>query len=306
MAGKNSKIQNVLNDAESEFGVPYGGSLTSSNDNHAATLIWLKEYKKYIPIPYLVDGGSITDEEADYDLFKLYSCGVALGHGKLFRKTPQTKNDEDVRKEVLQTTWASLVMQKAKQLELPKYDRKLVVSSLLEDLVRMSQDPDNLTHLFKYLSGFGIGLVVVPCIAGSRIDGMAALDGHGNPIVGLSLRYDRLDYFWFTLLHEAAHVIYHFDRLESAIIDNFDEVPEEEFEQEANYYAREAIIPRAIWRSSDARRVGSEEDIMVLAHELKIHPSLVVGRLHYDSNNYAHHRNIVDEFSIRELLKDHI
>jgi HTH-type transcriptional regulator/antitoxin HigA len=31
----------------------------------------------------------------------------------------------------------------------------------------------------------------------------------GVPVIGLTIRYDRLDNFWFCLLHEAAHVSQH-------------------------------------------------------------------------------------------------
>ena len=31
----------------------------------------------------------------------------------------------------------------------------------------------------------------------------------GCPVIGLTLRYDRLDNFWFVLLHELGHVFLH-------------------------------------------------------------------------------------------------
>jgi len=35
--------------------------------------------------------------------------------------------------------------------------------------------------------------------------------GNVRPVIGLTLRYDRIDNFWFCLLHELAHVGLHLD-----------------------------------------------------------------------------------------------
>ena len=40
---------------------------------------------------------------------------------------------------------------------------------------------------------------------------------NGAPVAALTLRYDRLDNFWFTLLHELAHIALHMDGNQTTI-----------------------------------------------------------------------------------------
>ena len=40
----------------------------------------------------------------------------------------------------------------------------------------------------------------------THLDGAALQLADGTPVIGLTLRYDRLDNFWFCLLHELAHI----------------------------------------------------------------------------------------------------
>ena len=48
--------------------------------------------------------------------------------------------------------------------------------------------------------------MVVPALPQSFLDG-AVFYLDDNPVVVVTLRYDRIDNFWFTLLHEIAHVV---------------------------------------------------------------------------------------------------
>lgn len=84
------------------------------------------------------------------------------------------------------------------------------------------------------------------------LDGAALLDTDGTPIIGLTLRNDRIDNFWFTLIHEVAHIWKHMDDNSEAILDDLERPSEDKREAEANRIAREAFIPRSIWKRSDA------------------------------------------------------
>ena len=52
-------------------------------------------------------------------------------------------------------------------------------------------------------------LIVEPQVPGLKIDG-AAFIVDGRPVIGMTLRTDTVDNFWFTLMHELAHVTLHF------------------------------------------------------------------------------------------------
>lgn len=45
----------------------------------------------------------------------------------------------------------------------------------------------------------------------SKVDNSLKLP-NGSPVVALTLRYDRLDNFWFTLFHKLAHVALHLEK----------------------------------------------------------------------------------------------
>src|SRR4030042_1351312 len=57
-----------------------------------------------------------------------------------------------------------------------------------------------------FLEKMGIILAVEPHLPRTHLDGAAMLRSDGTPVVALTLRYDRLDNFWFTLSHELAHI----------------------------------------------------------------------------------------------------
>ena len=52
----------------------------------------------------------------------------------------------------------------------------------------------------------GIRFVVLEPLPQTRIDGVCFWLDDLSPVIALSFRYDRLDWFWFTLGHELRHV----------------------------------------------------------------------------------------------------
>ena len=55
------------------------------------------------------------------------------------------------------------------------------------------------------LEKHGIAVVIEPHLKGTHLDGAALKDSDGTPIIGLSLRYDRLDNFWFIIKYISIH-----------------------------------------------------------------------------------------------------
>lgn len=48
--------------------------------------------------------------------------------------------------------------------------------------------------------------MIEPHLNRSRLDGAAIMTHDGAPIIGMTLRHDRVDDFWFTLCHALGHV----------------------------------------------------------------------------------------------------
>ena len=150
----------------------------------------------------------------------------------------------------------------------------------------------------------GIILVVEPHLPKTRLDGAAMLDEDGTPVIGMTLRYDRIDNFWFTLMHELVHVQRHLAKQGQAFVDALDapSTSEDALETEANLVAAEAFIPRAIWKSSDAYRLKRADAVQQLADELVIHPAIIAGRIRRESGNYRILKDLVGQGDIRPLF----
>ena len=109
----------------------------------------------------------------------------------------------------------------------------------------------------------------------------------GKPIVALTLRHDRVDNFWFALLHELVHVHKHLSAKHLFIADNLeDKTRSGREEDEADAGAREALIPAAEWKKPKVRTTHALDDALELANRLRIHPAIVAGRVRYETANW--------------------
>jgi HTH-type transcriptional regulator/antitoxin HigA len=125
----------------------------------------------------------------------------------------------------------------------------------------------------------------------------------GHPVIAMSLRFPRLDYFWFTLLHELAHLVLHFDQLKEPIF--FDVEASEErdrIEKAANRLAKDSIVDRESWRNCAPKYDNSDRALHTYAAEQGVHPSLIAGLLRKESGNYKRYNSIINEHDVRAIL----
>lgn len=147
-------------------------------------------------------------------------------------------------------------------------------------------DAENVRRVPRTLAAAGVRFLVVEHTAGSRIDGATMWLDEKSPVIALSLRFDRLDYFWHTLLHEVGHVRQG-PSAEGLDVDlagpgssredwSKSEVAAEEFAKSTCVPQRELLdfIGRV-------RPIYSEKRIKAFAARHGIHPSLVLGQLQY-------------------------
>jgi HTH-type transcriptional regulator/antitoxin HigA len=184
--------------------------------------------------------------------------------------------------------WLARVIQKARERKptLGTFNRDQFSSTFMRELAQLSWSDHGPALAVEFLEKHGIAVVIEPPLKGTLLDGAALQDADGTPIIGLTLRFDRLDNFWFTLLHEVAHLWKHVDG-EETFMDNLDASSEDRREVEANRIAKEALIPRVAWKRSDAYLNPSNQAIDALSRELKIHPAIIAGRLRKERENYT-------------------
>ena len=94
------------------------------------------------------------------------------------------------------------------------YKPGTVTLDFLSQLAQMSWSEEGPRLAAEFLANNGISFVTVRHLPKTYLDGAALRGSDGRPVIGLTLRYDRIDNFWFCLLHELAHVGLHIDNNE--------------------------------------------------------------------------------------------
>ena len=175
----------------------------------------------------------------------------------------------------------------------------------LRSLVALSVREEGPARAIDELLRIGIVTVIEAVLQGTRLDGAALTLPSGTPVVALTLRYDRLDNFWFTLLHELAHVKLHIrDISTAAILDDLEDVPLSAIETEADLFAQEALIPSLQWRQCLSRFSRTEKAIQRDAELLGISPAIIAGRIRRDAGNYMLFKDLVGQGGVRKHFQE--
>jgi HTH-type transcriptional regulator/antitoxin HigA len=154
------------------------------------------------------------------------------------------------------------------------------------------QAPPAVRHVPRILADAGIRFVVVEPLPQTKIDGACFWLDDRSPVVIISLRFDRVDWFWHTVLHEMVHVKSRHGLNEAPRLDiDMLEQPDE-LEKAVDASAADALIEHAQMDDFIARvaPLFSKEKIRGFAARLKVHPGIVVGQLHYRKTILWSHR----------------
>ncbi len=186
--------------------------------------------------------------------------------------------------------WCYRLLAISRQTALPHaYRDGSINEKFARGLVNLSWLPDGPKLAKAYLADHGIHLIYLPHLTGTHVDG-AALKQAETPVIGLTLRYDRVDNFWFCLCHEIAHIKFHLRRGQNeAFVDDLSLETHSETdlkEQEANKWAQDTLIPPDVWESVRAKREVTPSAVVELAQRLRIHPAIIAGRIRKDRRNY--------------------
>jgi HTH-type transcriptional regulator/antitoxin HigA len=186
-----------------------------------------------------------------------------------------------------QLAWRLCVLKQARRLVPSRsYEPGRLNTEELRDIARLSAFVDGPRLAQERLAQLGITLVVEPHFPRTYLDGAAMLD-QGRPVVALTLRHDRLDNFWFTLLHELSHVALHLAEEQPLFLDDMEATGfSEQLEADADALAQQSLIPTEAWQGAAVRHSLMADDAVALADQLRIHPAIVVGRLRRETGNY--------------------
>ena len=205
--------------------------------------------------------------------------------------------------------WKAQVLRVARKRKahhrLPTYQPEAIDPAFLAQIVRLSWHQNGMRLACEVIEGKGIPVVIQRHLAGTQLDGAALLDQGGVPVIGLTLRFDRIDHFWFTLLHELAHVMKHLSNPGDAFLDRLeDSDATETLEIEANRIARDAMISRAAWRRSEVVSAPSRERIIRFAKEQMVHPAIIAGRVRRESGNFRLFGDLLGAHEVRQQFPE--
>jgi HTH-type transcriptional regulator/antitoxin HigA len=170
----------------------------------------------------------------------------------------------------------------------------------LHELTKLTKRSDGPARARDLLAAKGIVLIIERHLPGTYLDGAAMLSDTGVPVIALTLRYDRLDNFWFVLFHELGHVFLHlYDGLKFDFFDEEDGATSDEIEKQADSFALETLVPPPVWDQCLSRFALSVEAVKNDAERLGIHPSILAGRIRKERNNYTILTELVGANSVR-------
>lgn len=157
-----------------------------------------------------------------------------------------------------------------------------------EQLKSLLFSPEEIRKVPRILAEAGIRFVIVEALKASKMDGVCLWLNNNSPVIGMSLRFDRIDNFWFVLRHELEHVIQGHGKLVPKIDVDIDLNTIDEEEKIANNASLEFCIPKKKLDSFIARKAPffSDLDIRGFANTLKIHPGLIAGQLQFHTKKY--------------------
>lgn len=265
--------------------------------------------KAFIPISFykkeqVISGNPLQDIHKIREIYgvanldQLATMRVQHNYAR-FKKSTQLKTDV-----VNIMGWVKLVQYKATQITVEPFrqeNKKIVIEKLRNVFFN---NKNVLNSVQNILHENGIKLVYQTKGEKTPVDGVSFWC-NGNPAIGMTLRHSRLDNFAFTLFHELGHIYEHLiNNNEAEFIDLDFKNENEEYrnsieEKQANHFAQNELINNEDWNKFKNNIVfnNNDEAIITFAKQVKIHPSIVRGRVCFTLNNFRSYTCIKNEIN---------
>ena len=298
LSGKRAITMSIARALHQHLGIPADVLLQEPGVSLPDTLPGI-EYARF-PLSAMAKAGwiphvqSLKDhaEELITDLMERVG-GRAFAAAPLYRKNDSRRVNAKTDDYALRA-WCWQVLAQARENQSGvEYQPGAVTPQLLRQVARMSVLEAGPIQARDLLAQHGVEVEYVGHLPRTHLDGAALRLPGGRPVVGLTLRYDRIDNFWFTVLHELAHVGLHLDVCsdETGFVDDHslrgvESVGSDTTEQEADRLAQDALIPPDIWDEGNILVDPAPMAVLSMASAAQVHPAIVAGRVRYESGNY--------------------
>lgn len=199
--------------------------------------------------------------------------------------------------------WQAKVLHQTKDVWLPKCNLSEIDLGFMKEVLKLSKFQDGPKLAKEVLAQNGIHLVFQNHLPKTYLDG-AAMWGIGakNPVIGMTIRYDRLDNFWFVLMHELAHVSKHLSHADKKpYFDDVEGGDKDDREHEADNMALDALASKAEWANYMAM-LTSPDSVLALAKKLSVHPAIIAGRYRKEAGDYRIFNRLIGNKEVREMV----
>jgi HTH-type transcriptional regulator/antitoxin HigA len=196
-----------------------------------------------------------------------------------------------------QLAWLYRVRAMASEMIVPRFTPEALEGAIRE-LQLLLISAENVRKVPRILMEAGIRYVLVESLPGAKIDGVCFWLNDHSPVIGMTLRHDRNDNFWFVLRHELEHVRLGHGKAAAILDAELDgeragtgpEVPEEE--RLANEAGSDFCVPKKQMDAFIDRKAPlfSERDMIGFARSIGVHPGLVAGQLQHRTQRYERFR----------------
>lgn len=203
-----------------------------------------------------------------------------------------------------QFAWTARVKNLGKAAHAVQFEQQAFEDGMtkLRQLIANEADVSRVPQL---LAGIGVRLVVVEPLPRSRMDGVTLWLNETAPVVGLSIRLDRIDHFWYTLCHELSHVRHGDAAIDEGLVGEgrLPTAQKPACEQRADREASEFLISGKDIESFILRMgpLDYRTKIVQFANRIRVHPGIIVGQLQWRGEiKFSQHRDTL--VKVRNLL----
>ena len=176
-------------------------------------------------------------------------------------------------------TWLRFAKKISAFYRVPAYDPE-AFKLLCDKAHEYSLRKDGVEIFIREINKTGVKFFVLPHLTKTYVDGAAFMDKK-TPVIVYTGRYDKLDNFWFTVMHEAGHVINHLSTKDESFVDDLSAQLNGEKEKEVDAYSREKLkIPDILckFKADTPSRVSW---ISTVSSQFQISPAIIVGALQH-------------------------